>query len=361
MEQLKIKLCLYYVFEGVCQYFQSDLWTTSDLWKEIKEWYSHPTLGESAKNIINILSVSRASSTIKQHENYFKKFALWCKKHNLEFLPGKIVTIAMFLSYLDEQCISNSVLNSYVYAIKWFHRLAGLDDPCAVEFVKEVIEGIRRKHAKAKNKKEPLTIEELKRIYDTFGTSNSLSDLRVCSLCFLGFAGFFRIQELLVLKIENLIFHDEYLEIKVNKSKTDIYREGNRVIISRTGKNTCPVGILQKYLKVGNITEDQNSFLFRPIIYSKIENVHSFSRNNVNISYTRSREIILDAFSKIGLEKEKFGTHSLRSGGASMAAKNGVSDRLFKAHGRWRSDNAKDSYVLDSLRNKMSVTKQLGI
>ena len=178
----------------MCQYFQSELCSTSDLWTEIQEWYTHSKLGKSAKNIINIVSVSRAPSTIKQHENYFNKFVLWCKNHNLEFLPGKIVTIAMFLSYLVEQCVSNSVLNSYVYAIKWFHRLAGLDDPYAVEFVKEVIEGIKRKHAKAKNKKEPLTIEELKRIHDAFGMSNSLSDLRVCSLCFLGLAGFFRIQ-----------------------------------------------------------------------------------------------------------------------------------------------------------------------
>jgi pyocin large subunit-like protein len=39
----------------------------------------------------------------------------------------------------------------------------------------------------------------------------------------------------------------------------------------------------------------------------------------------------------------------LRSGGASQAANNNVIDRLFKAHGRWRSENAKDGYVKDSL------------
>jgi len=50
-----------------------------------------------------------------------------------------------------------------------------------------------------------------------------------------------------------------------------------------------------------------------------------------------------------------FGLHSLRSGVATQAANNNVSDRLYKAHGRWRSENAKDGYVQDSLTVKLSV------
>ena len=57
----------------------------------------------------------------------------------------------------------------------------------------------------------------------------------------------------------------------------------------------------------------------------------------------------------IGCDKSMFGLHSLRSGGATQAAKNNVSDRLFKAHGHWRSENAKDGYVQDSLTAKLSV------
>jgi hypothetical protein len=35
----------------------------------------------------------------------------------------------------------------------------------------------------------------------------------------------------------------------------------------------------------------------------------------------------------VGLEKRKFGLHSLRSGGATAAAAAGIDDRLFKKHG----------------------------
>ena len=46
------------------------------------------------------------------------------------------------------------------------------------------------------------------------------------------------------------------------------------------------------------------------------------------------------------------GLHSLRSGGASSAADNGVSDRLIAKHGRWSSNSYRDCYIKD---NKMKL------
>ena len=53
--------------------------------------------------------------------------------------------------------------------------------------------------------------------------------------------------------------------------------------------------------------------------------------------------------------------HSLRAGGATAAAGSGVPDRLFKRHGRWRSETAKDGYVKDSVEGRLKVTQDLGI
>ena len=52
---------------------------------------------------------------------------------------------------------------------------------------------------------------------------------------------------------------------------------------------------------------------------------------------------------------------SLRSGGATAAANAGVHDRLFKRHGRWRSETAKDGYVKDKLDALLSVSKSLHV
>ncbi|XP_053398105.1 uncharacterized protein LOC123553335 [Mercenaria mercenaria] len=52
--------------------------------------------------------------------------------------------------------------------------------------------------------------------------------------------------------------------------------------------------------------------------------------------------------------------HSLRSGGAT-AANSGIPDRMFKRHGRWLSDSAKDGCIKDFVDEKLKVSLSLGL
>ena len=47
----------------------------------------------------------------------------------------------------------------------------------------------------------------------------------------------------------------------------------------------------------------------------------------------------------------------MQSGGASAAANLGVNGRLFKKHGRWKSDKVKDSYVHKDIKPTFSVSR----
>ena len=64
---------------------------------------------------------------------------------------------------------------------------------------------------------------------------------------------------------------------------------------------------------------------------------------------------------QMGWDPKLYGMHSLRAGGATAAANAGVPDRLFKRHGRWKSESAKDGYVKDSLESRLTVSKSLGV
>ena len=57
----------------------------------------------------------------------------------------------------------------------------------------------------------------------------------------------------------------------------------------------------------------------------------------------------------------KFSTHSARSGGATLAASSGVSERNLQRHGRWASTTAKNIYVKDSLASRLEVSKALSL
>ena len=81
----------------------------------------------------------------------------------------------------------------------------------------------------------------------------------------------------------------------------------------------------------------------------------------MSLSYSRCRELIKEKIEVLGLNAKDYSTHSLRRGGATACAKNNVSDRLFKKHGRWKSDCAKDGYVEENIAEKISVTLKLGL
>lgn len=59
------------------------------------------------------------------------------------------------------------------------------------------------------------------------------------------------------------------------------------------------------------------------------------------------RGLFIEAFKSIVPDISKFGLHSVRAGGATVCANSGLSDRLFKRHGWWRSESAKDGYIKD--------------
>ena len=61
-----------------------------------------------------------------------------------------------------------------------------------------------------------------------------------------------------------------------------------------------------------------------------------------SISYGTMREAFRRDLKTVGADPFKFGLHSLRSGGATMASNSGYSDRVFQQHGRWKSVQAKD-------------------
>lgn len=117
-----------------------------------------------------------------------------------------------------------------------------------------------------------------------------------------------------------------------------------------------------RYLELANISVGSDEYIFRSVRFFKSQNLYKLVSSNRPLSYTRAREILISTLSVIGLNSKNFCLHSFRSGGAtSAAASENVSERMIKAHGRWRTDIAKDSYIKDSIGKQMLVSSNLGI
>ena len=255
---------------------------------------------------------------------------------------------------------NKGALTTAFYGIRWGHHVNGAFSPTDHPFVSMTFEGtLRLCDKKPKTPKEPITPEILKHLILTFN-SDSLMEMRFLLICSLGFFGFFRIEELLSVTLGHIKIKPTHIEIFLETSKCDQHREGNIVPISRLAESQfCPVNLLERFLTLANLSLEKNPKCFLIPTLIKVKKGHKVHPTR-GISDTRARELF-----KLGMEKSNtfgnYSLHSLRSGGASAAAENNVNERLISKHGRWASDRARNMYIRDSIKNRLDITKKLGI
>ena len=115
-----------------------------------------------------------------------------------------------------------------------------------------------------------------------------------------------------------------------------------------------------KYFSMAAIDSSSDLHLFRAISISKRGEK---LRPSGSLSYTRIRELVLEKTWSLGYDRKKFGLHSFRAGGATVVANDPtLPERLFKHHGRWQSEKAKDMATSRSpWKTDSRVSKSLGL
>lgn len=335
------------VFQAVCH---SPAWNTLPL-----------LLRPSSDEVVRLMLKSKAASTSNKYVKEILKFFTWCHRNYIEIIvPFSSATVSIYLFNLSKEKKSYSSLVLAYSALKWLNSFCPSVNELDSGFCKNVIESAKRTRTQPVNKKKPLPSHILKEIIDKYASdSANLMDLRIAAMCSIGFAGFLRFNELSNLKPAHFSFQYNYAKILIPESKTDIYREGNYVYISRTTTKYCPVSVVESYMNLANISKTCNLPLFRRIIKKKT----GYSLGNDKLSYTRCRELFKDCISSLGYDPTVYGLHSLRSGGATAAVSTNryISERLLKLHGRWKSDVAKDMYILEPVESRLEISRSLNL
>ena len=75
------------------------------------------------------------------------------------------------------------------------------------------------------------------------------------------------------------------MSVFMQKSKTDIYRYGDRIVITSTGNKLCPVQNLENYLEWSCNPSDRDVYLFRNLMKSKDHFI--FRKDSKPLSHTR--------------------------------------------------------------------------
>ena len=209
-------------------------------------------------HLVDIVLESSAANTAYKYSNGWQKWKTWAQsKLGVPVLPAVPLQVALYLTEPVHRAVleghSASVIESASYSIRWDHRLAGMDSPTIHPLVGGggVVEGARRKLARPVQPKQPLKQDSIAEITLSLGsTSACLADIRFLFVLLVGYAGVFRISEVLSIRVRDVTIFDDFMKVYLIKRKNDQYRDGHVSVISRSRKPTCPVGITERILSL---------------------------------------------------------------------------------------------------------------
>jgi integrase len=304
---------------------------------------------ELAARVGAFIAASKAASTRKAYGTDWADFAAWCGWKGVAALPAAPASVAAYLSELADHGKKASTINRRAAAIRFAHRVAGLDSPTSSALVEATTAGIRRSIGTAQQGKAPAVTEEIRRMLATLPEGRK--GVRDRALLLVGFAGAFRRSELVGLDREDVTFCPEGMVLTLRRSKTDQEGAGQRKGIPHgQAADTCPVRALRQWLEDAGIDSGP---LFRT--------VNRWGQLGDRLSPIDVARAVKAAARAAGLDARHYSGHSLRAGLATAAAAAGVSERDIMRQTGHKSERMVRKYIRDGALFRDNAAGQVGL
>ena len=274
----------------------------NNLTKDLKELED-----ETLKNLKN----SKAQNTLRAYASDFRHFRDFCIDNNVNHLPSDPRIISLYLTKLAKTS-KFSTLKRRIASISVIHKMKGHYLDTKHPIIIENLLGIKRVKGSNQKAKKPILINDLKLIINVIDETKQTNKrkIRDKAIILVGFSGGFRRSELVNIEYEDIEFVNEGVKIFIKRSKTDQSGEGMiKAIPYFDNELFCPVKSLKLWINHSEI---------------KAGKIFDISDKSVAL-------IIKKYASLAGLDSNKYGGHSLRSGFATSAAESGAEERNIMA------------------------------
>jgi hypothetical protein len=143
----------------------------------------------------------------------------------------------MFIWFLALERLAVSTIKKYISAVASLSKEMGFPIATA-EFVQlaTVFRGIKRQLGNKCRRKAPLRLAQLQRF-----KQKSIHDAQYLALCTIGLLGLFRLGELIQIQRRHVKVLQSHVEITLETSKTDPFRQGCVVYVFANGSTLDPV------------------------------------------------------------------------------------------------------------------------
>ena len=300
----------------------------------------------------------RESSTVEKYCNYLRKFLEYLISNKLSTdLPFTSLSVAVYITKLKNENVSKSSIDSTMAALKWIHAfIPGINfanNPMNDDFLAKIMSSSKRREATSKNQKMPILGYHICEMIHQ-SDLNDVIQLRDCLIVSLAYCLLLRHDEFSHLVLNHFEECSLGLKIFIPKSKTDKYRNGTHVLLDKSINPISPYILFKKYTSMVGLNIGDNHFLFHPLKKCK----DSYHSENKILSYVSYHDIVKRMVTKIGLDPSLYGTHSLRSGGATALAPD-VTEHELLVSGRWADSRSIRSYIQLSDEYRFNMNKML--
>ena len=242
-----------------------------------------------AERISSYLVSSRADKTAIKYKSTLNRFQRFCCERGYIYLPANPIHVTVYLSDLLDQRVSYGVIAAAFYAIKWVHNINNYQDPTENGFVKSLLDAAKRLRSNPVKRKDVINSKLLIQLCDQYIGSAKLTDIRDLAMILIGYAGLLRFDEISNIRSNDISFKENHLEIIIRRRKTDKFRAGNKVFISKGNTLACAYGMLKCYIDISGVDIKSDTYLFKPIFKSKGQ--CKLIYKDKPISYTRTRRV----------------------------------------------------------------------
>jgi site-specific recombinase XerD len=310
-------------------------------------------LAEQLEQLTNqtreFIESSKTNNTMKAYASDWSQFEMFCNHFEFISMPAAPRVVARYAAFMAVQKRKVATIQRHLASISMKHKAENYESPTNSVDVQSALQGIRKKLGEPQVQKDPLLIEDVRRIMCLL--PNDIRGKRDRALLLIGFAGAFRRSELVSIQFQHVEVTRSGLVILLPRSKTDQEGHGRKVAIPY-GSNidTCPVRAFQDWVEA---TKLNSGFLFRPI------NKSGRVQNNGITGKTVAR-LVKSYVGRVGLDPNRFAGHSLRAGLATSAAAAGASMMSIQKQTGHRS-NVVNRYIREGDLFKENAAAKVGL
>ena len=144
-----------------------------------------------------------------------------------------------------------------------------------------------------------------------------------------------------------------HLRVMFKDGKNDYYSEGAERVVAANPQEPryCPVQLTQNYFEF--LGGGFNGFL----VPSCLPNTGPDPSKSV--PYNGALEDLRNLLNDLGHDGKRYGEHSGKRGGATVAVENGMDMETLKRFGRWRSADVPSKYVDLGTKSRIEMSKLL--